>query len=358
MEIGLPFTRQPETFSWFTESQFCSKLRNGTVPEWFHGNITRNASEQLLMSKPPGYFLIRLSESRIGYTLSYRAADRCRHFMIDALQDGYFVIVGENMRHRFLQDLVDFHRRTPILPFSEVLTVACGQATNGQTDYAEILFPQRGSSPQALCPSVNQPIKQECIPPVVPDRTPDMSDSADPHPHSQVNKLYAHVEDESSQDTSPVPLVPVPKTRTKYLQNPPADQPPELPAQSSVKMNQASIKTVSAPESPPAASDWPVGAPWVPVKTKEAGSSVLKNFKKKFQRRRSSQHMYAEINKEAEQTMEGANRGANVENECHEIPDKQASADASLSWSGAAQIHRELPQEYLHPPPFAPGYWL
>lgn len=61
----------------------------------------------------------------ISMTLS--TEDRCRHFMIDALEDGHYIIVGENRRHRFLQDLVDFHRRTPIMPFSEVLTVACGQ---------------------------------------------------------------------------------------------------------------------------------------------------------------------------------------------------------------------------------------
>lgn len=47
--------------------------------------------------------------------------------MIDALEDGQYNIVGENRRHRFLQDLVDFHRRTPIAPYTEVLTVACGQ---------------------------------------------------------------------------------------------------------------------------------------------------------------------------------------------------------------------------------------
>lgn len=118
------------------------------------------------MSKPPGYFLIRVSESRIGYSLSYRqvfaglkgalfqslhsrpqstvespilfillniqsltlsAEDRCRHFMIDVLEDGHYTVVGESRRHRFLQDLVDFHRRAPIIPFNEVLTVACGQ---------------------------------------------------------------------------------------------------------------------------------------------------------------------------------------------------------------------------------------
>lgn len=129
-------------------------------------NYWCRTAEELLMSKPPGYFLIRVSESRIGYSLSYRqvfaglkgalfqslhsrpqstvespalfnlfnmqsltlsAEDRCRHFMIDALEDGHYIVVGESRRHRFLQDLVDFHRRAPIVPFNEVLTVACGQ---------------------------------------------------------------------------------------------------------------------------------------------------------------------------------------------------------------------------------------
>lgn len=56
-----------------------------------------------------------------------RAEDRCRHFMIDMMEDGHYIIVGEKKHHRFLQDLVDFHRRTPIFPYSEVLTVACGK---------------------------------------------------------------------------------------------------------------------------------------------------------------------------------------------------------------------------------------
>lgn len=50
--------------------------------------------------------------------------------MIDALADGHYIILGEKRRHRTLQDLVDFHRRAPIIPFNEVLTVACGQVRN------------------------------------------------------------------------------------------------------------------------------------------------------------------------------------------------------------------------------------
>ncbi|XP_061739225.1 hematopoietic SH2 domain-containing protein homolog [Nerophis ophidion] len=103
---------------------------NGVVPEWFHGGITRKSAEELLTSKLPGCFLVRVSESRVGYTLSYRAQKRCRHFMIEAKGDS-FAVVGEHMSHPGLQQLVDFHRKIPIAPYTEVLTTPCGQTSNG-----------------------------------------------------------------------------------------------------------------------------------------------------------------------------------------------------------------------------------
>ncbi|XP_034035629.1 hematopoietic SH2 domain-containing protein homolog [Thalassophryne amazonica] len=166
---------QSDVFTWFTQTQAKSVIRNGSVPTWFHGIITRKTAEELLMSKPPGYFLIRVSESRVGYTLSYRAEDRCRHFMIDVLNDRY-MIVGENTRHRTLQDLVNFYRRTPIVHYSELLTVPCGQI-NDKTDYAELLFSPRHLSPNTTPRQNNsphssktQPASQEHIPPPLPNR--------------------------------------------------------------------------------------------------------------------------------------------------------------------------------------------
>jgi hypothetical protein len=50
--------------------------------------------------------------------------------MIDVLKDNRYIIVGEDMHHSSLQDLVNFHRRVPIMPFNELLTVACGQVRN------------------------------------------------------------------------------------------------------------------------------------------------------------------------------------------------------------------------------------
>ncbi|XP_061883649.1 hematopoietic SH2 domain-containing protein homolog isoform X2 [Entelurus aequoreus] len=105
-------------------------MDNGVVPEWFHGGITRKSAEDLLTSKLPGCFLVRVSESRVGYTLSYRAQKRCRHFMIETKGDS-FAIVGEHRSHPGLQQLVDFHRKVPIAPYTEVLMTSCGQTWSG-----------------------------------------------------------------------------------------------------------------------------------------------------------------------------------------------------------------------------------
>jgi len=39
---------------------------------WVKTVLYCRAAEDELNCKPPGYFLIRVSESRVGYTLSYR----------------------------------------------------------------------------------------------------------------------------------------------------------------------------------------------------------------------------------------------------------------------------------------------
>lgn len=366
MEGSQSLQGQHNAFVWFTESQLQAVIRNGIVPEWFHGIISRKMAEELLMPKPPGYFLIRVSESRIGYTLSYRAEDRCRHFMIDALEDGHYIILGENRRHRFLQDLVDFHRRNPIVPYTEVLTVACGQTSNDHTDYAELLFPQRHQNHNTSwppnnvsLPNVNHPVSQENIPPALPYRPNNLRNSAVPSP----NRLYPDLEEECPHDNSPLPAKPVPMARNRYTaQNSPSDQPPEIPARNAVpplKQNQACVRTVSAPESPSSApvTEQPFGTNIQSAKNQEAKPSVisnLKNLKKKFQKKRSSSQecVYTDINVEA------TDRGGNSESDYQEIAGDQTVNGQPFSYTHAdvRQADERLPQEYLQPPPYAPGY--
>lgn len=333
------------------------------------------------MSKPPGYFLIRVSESRIGYTLSYRAGDRCRHFMIDALEDGHYIILGENRRHRFLQDLVDFHRRTPILPFTEVLTVACGQISKDNTDYAELLFPQRHLNPNPGLPpnnfsnpSASYPLSPVDVPPALPSRPNNLRNTAALPPISQPNRLYPCLNEEFPNITLPLPVTPVAITRTRFItspptpHNPPSNQPPDVPARTLVpplkqnqnqNQNQACVRTVSAPESPsmPAATEHPLGVNVQSGKNQEVKPSVvnnLKNLKKKFQKKTSTsqEFMYAEIN------LEAADSSGSVENEYQEITGEQTISAQPFSYTCTDMrlADGQLPQEYLPPPPFAPGY--
>ncbi|XP_077391262.1 hematopoietic SH2 domain-containing protein homolog [Festucalex cinctus] len=125
---------QPLKNNWFVASQ-PTWIQDGVVPEWFYWRISRKTAEQILIHKPTGSFLIRVSESRAGYTLSYRAEGRVRHFMIDSKEDGSCAIVGEKGCHPSLQELVDFHRKVPIAAHNEVLTLSCSQAQNVERKY-------------------------------------------------------------------------------------------------------------------------------------------------------------------------------------------------------------------------------
>ncbi|KAK5931197.1 hypothetical protein CgunFtcFv8_027364 [Champsocephalus gunnari] len=342
--------RQHESLVWFKGSQVRAVVRNGVVPEWFHGIISRNMSEELLMSRSQGYFLIRVSESRIGYTLSCRTEDRCRHFMIDALEDGQYIIVGEDLRHRGLQELIDFHRRTPIMPYSEVLTVACGQRSNHKSDYAELLFPPKPvhthfswMENNSKHPSSTLPTSEEEIPPALPRRDT-MRNSAVLSP----NRLYPNLSEDHPFITPPLPATPVTRKRSD---NPPSNQRPEVPARSPfppARQNQASIRTVSAPGTPlaPTATPPHMSATMQSAKIQEAKLLVvsnLKNLKKKFQK----------IGRPLPESLAEESSGV-TENEYQEITGKHAVIESPYS---LAYDDDGLPYEYLPPPPFAPGYY-
>uniref|UniRef100_A0A8C6FN96 SH2 domain-containing protein n=1 Tax=Moschus moschiferus TaxID=68415 RepID=A0A8C6FN96_MOSMO len=61
----------PPRLDWFVQTQV-DQLTCAGVPEWFHGAISREDAENLLESQPLGSFLIRVSHSHVGYTLSYK----------------------------------------------------------------------------------------------------------------------------------------------------------------------------------------------------------------------------------------------------------------------------------------------
>nr|XP_038028448.1 SH2 domain-containing protein 2A [Anas platyrhynchos] len=110
---------------WFEQTQAGRLGAEGELPAWFHGFLSRRDTELLLRDRPPGCFLVRFSESTVGFVLSYRGRERCRHFVLDQLPDGRYVILGECSAHAELGALLRHHATAPIAPYRELLTVPC-----------------------------------------------------------------------------------------------------------------------------------------------------------------------------------------------------------------------------------------
>uniref|UniRef100_A0A672NQV9 Unconventional myosin-X-like n=1 Tax=Sinocyclocheilus grahami TaxID=75366 RepID=A0A672NQV9_SINGR len=130
--------KKTNTIRWFRETQVRKLTRDGGFPSWFHGMITRRQAEDLLIDKPLGCFLVRVGQSREGYTLTFRGADRCRHYMVEMQSNGKYVILGEDRAHSSLTDLVQYHTQVGIKPFMELLTLPCGQMCDQEPDYEEL----------------------------------------------------------------------------------------------------------------------------------------------------------------------------------------------------------------------------
>ncbi|XP_054876986.1 SH2 domain-containing protein 7-like [Poeciliopsis prolifica] len=112
---------------WFTDTQAPLILQNGNFPDWFQGLAARKEAEDVLRDKALGCFLIRLSDKAIGYILSYKGQDRCRHFVISQNPEGQFVIAGDCQLFGSLTQLIEYYKVRPIQPFGEFLTSSCCQ---------------------------------------------------------------------------------------------------------------------------------------------------------------------------------------------------------------------------------------
>ncbi|XP_034781789.1 SH2 domain-containing protein 4B-like [Acipenser ruthenus] len=142
---SLTWSRPPRPASrlsvlrWFREEQLPKRAgfeRNSDqIAPWFHGIISRQESESLLMNSLEGSFLVRVSERIWGYTLSYRQQSGFKHFLIDASGDYYSFLGVDQNRHATLADLIEFHKEEVItLSGGERLQEACGQR-KGRNEY-------------------------------------------------------------------------------------------------------------------------------------------------------------------------------------------------------------------------------
>nr|XP_056713829.1 SH2 domain-containing protein 4A [Euleptes europaea] len=123
---------QESIIQWFQVDQLPLRAgfekATGRVAPWFHGILTTKKAEELLSNSAPGTFLIRVSERIKGYALSYRSAEGCKHFLIDASGESCGFLGVDQLQHSTLADLVDYHKDEPITSLGkEFLLYPCGQ---------------------------------------------------------------------------------------------------------------------------------------------------------------------------------------------------------------------------------------
>ncbi|XP_037109939.1 SH2 domain-containing protein 7-like [Syngnathus acus] len=118
---------------WFLEICASHIAQNGCFPAWFAGFIAREDAEEILKEKEEGCFLIRISDKAIGYVLSYRGRDRCRHLVINQSDTGRLVVRGAAEEHDTVLDLIWHYSRNPIEPFGEYLISSCFEAPADKT---------------------------------------------------------------------------------------------------------------------------------------------------------------------------------------------------------------------------------
>ncbi|XP_063770829.1 hematopoietic SH2 domain-containing protein [Pseudophryne corroboree] len=326
---------------WFIETQSQWFLENG-IPEWFHGIITRKDAEDLLKDKNPGCFLIRVSESRIGYSLSYRAADRYRHFMIDVLKDQQCKLSGDARVYGTLEDLVNFHKQSPFYPYNELLTHPCGQKTTSAADYEELF-----EHTKTFAAPFESPVNTSVSTP----GTPGLAEDAN-LPPVPPRRLQSPGDDINSQMSNPSSSLP------------PA--PPEnrlLPTRSQTSSNAVPVLPVQhkrMSKSHSVASIYPNTAQNANMHDKN-GATRAHTSKKPLKACRSVMTKAASLVNEAEiandfKKMENAmaahmkNVKENLGRIGHTIP-KNTNPKQQHNNRQAS-----IPEEYKKPPPFAPGF--
>ncbi|XP_041795640.1 SH2 domain-containing protein 7-like isoform X2 [Chelmon rostratus] len=179
---------------WFIDTQVPLIVHNGFFPTWFLGFITRKDAEEILREKELGCFLIRLSDKAIGYILSYKGRDRCRHFVINQSESGQFVVCGDTEGHSTVSDLIEYYKTSPIQPFGEYLTSSCFEDLN--EELYDIIQVSPKEKPAATAGAVQNMRKPQEGPPL-----PRRSRNLDGGPlNDQDRVLYAQLRKQSPRE--------------------------------------------------------------------------------------------------------------------------------------------------------------
>lgn len=130
--------KRAASVKWFKEVEMAkgaAVTQSGGFQQWFHGIISRARSEELLRGGTEGTFLVRVSESRFGYSLSFKFGGRIKHFMIDQTPDGRYLVVGNDRTFPGLNELVQFHSTHPLTDDGDCLVTPCPVEAQDLTEF-------------------------------------------------------------------------------------------------------------------------------------------------------------------------------------------------------------------------------
>lgn len=83
--------------------------------------------------------MVRVSERVWGYTITYRAPERCKHYLVDTSENTYQFFGHNQIAHQTLKELIEFHKVRPISGLGqELLKIPCGQECD-PPDYQELI---------------------------------------------------------------------------------------------------------------------------------------------------------------------------------------------------------------------------
>ncbi|XP_030792398.1 hematopoietic SH2 domain-containing protein isoform X1 [Rhinopithecus roxellana] len=340
----------PPRLDWFVHTQVGQLAQDG-VPEWFHGAISREDAEDLLESQPLGSFLIRVSHSHVGYTLSYKAQSSCCHFMVKLLDDGTVIIPGQKVAHTSLDALVTFHQHNPIEPRRELLTQPCRQKDPANVDYEDLFLYSNAVAEEAACP-VSAP--EEASPkPVL------RHQSKERKPPSEMNRVNT----EEATSSCP-PKAPLGETRQKLWRS------LKMLPQRGQRVRQqlkSHLATVSLPSlldvrratvisgpgtgkgsqdhsGDPSSGDRVHPDPCVVTSLKSPSQSQAPKDRKIPTRKAERSASYSEVTPGDRSWHQMVMRALSSQ---ESTPEHQGLAEPE---------NDQLPEEYQQPPPFAPGY--
>lgn len=122
-----------EMIAWYQDQgdeSGAGQTEDGRFQAWFHGIISRHGSEDLLRKEQDGTFLIRVAESRFGYSLTMIWEGRVKHFAIDVDDKGMHTIRGNRRKYKYLNQIVAFHKSHAITAAGDKLLYPCNPGGN------------------------------------------------------------------------------------------------------------------------------------------------------------------------------------------------------------------------------------